>query len=74
MKYDENNETKEITEYVLCSLKRFVDEEENLICEMTISPTTHKLVWLVFEQRKYEGNDKELEQFIQKQAEILGII
>ena len=74
LKYDEDMETKEITEYVICSFKRFINEEEKMICEMTISPIAHKLVWLVFEQRKHEANENEREQFLQKQAKILKII
>jgi len=53
---------------------RFVDDEGNLICEITISKTAHKLVWLVFEQRKYEGSEEERQQFIQEQAKVLEIV
>ena len=75
LKYnDENNEEKEITEHVICSLNRFVNDEGNLICEITISKTAHKLVWLVFEQRKYESSEEERQQFIQEQAKVFGIV
>ena len=59
LKYnDENNEEKEITEHVICSLNRFVDDGGNLICEITISKTAHKLVWLVLNRESMKAARK----------------
>ena len=75
LKYaDDNGEEKHITEHIIDSFKRFINDENRLVYEIIISELSHQLIYLVFEQRKYECNEEDRSRYIQERAKELGII